>query len=145
MLQKHHSPGQELPYRLDRIALLSLARQNVGHCVSLYLPVHLAGMEVSELSDPVLFRECIREAASQLRQIGVRVAVVQKILAPAEDLIKEDAFWRGQQQGLVFFAAEDFCRYIRLPEAPLRQLVINDHFLLAPLIPFLADNEHFLC
>src|SRR5581483_2848270 len=30
---------QELPFRLDRTALVSLARQNAGGCVSIYLPV----------------------------------------------------------------------------------------------------------
>jgi len=140
---EEQAPVQELPYRLDKTALVSLARQSAGRCVSVYLPVHKGGLAVNELNDAVLFKDCIREAAVQLQQTGLSEPRAQKILAPAYALIDNDDFWRDQLQGLAFFATEGFCRYIRLPQSPKQQVLVNDHFLLSPLIPFLTGSQHF--
>jgi hypothetical protein len=133
----------ELPYRIDKTALVSLARQVAGRCVSIYMPVHKEGLAVNELNDPIAFKDCIRDAERQLQQMGFSVQRIKGILQPAYDLMQDDNFWRSQLLGLAFFATEGFCRYIKLPEEPATKVIVNDHFLLAPLIPFLTNNEHF--
>jgi hypothetical protein len=135
--------AQELPYRIDRTGLLSLEKQAAGVCVSIYMPVHKEGQEVNNLDDPIAFKDCLREAEQRLQQENYGVKNIQRMLQPAYDLISDDSFWRDQLQGLAFFAAEGFCRYIRLPEVPEKEILVNDHFLLTPLIPFLTNNEHF--
>jgi hypothetical protein len=135
--------AQELPYRIDKTALVSLVRQRFDRCISIYLPVHKGGLAVNELNDSIAFKDCVREAEQRLQETGYGVQTIQTILQPAYDLVKDDGFWRRQLQGLAFFAAEGFCRYIRLPETPETEVLVNDHFLLAPLIPFLTADEHF--
>jgi hypothetical protein len=137
------STAQELPYRIDKTGLISLARQNASRCISIYLPVHKGGLAVNELNDPISFKDCVRLAEERLQQEGYGVKDTQRLLQPAYDLILDEGFWRHQLQGLAFFAAEGFCRYIRLPEAPDPEVFISDHFFLTPLIPFLTSNEHF--
>jgi len=142
-LTQSQTSAQELPYRIDKTALVSLQKQGAGDCVSIYLPVHQEGQEVNNLDDPIAFKDCLREAGQRLQQQGLGAQHIRNILQPGYDLTPDDNFWRSQLQGLAFFASAGFCRYMRLPEAPKPGILVNDHFLLTPLIPFLTDNEHF--
>lgn len=133
----------ELPYRLDKKMLTDLAQHQSSRCISIYLPVHSGGVEVNDLSDALMFKNMIQEATLSLLQDGMSKSKIEKWLAPAYALSQDPDFWRNQRLGLAFFAGDDYCRYIRLPNYVQAEVMVNDHFLLTPLIPSIGSMQNF--
>jgi len=123
--------AQELSYRMNKEELVSLIRKCTGYCVSVYVPA----------DDPSSFRNCLKEAEQQGESFGIQN--IQRILEPGFVLAKKDDLRGPSIKGLAFFATEGFAGYISLPEAPEQQVLVNDHFLLAPMIPYMMDESHF--
>ena len=123
--------AQELSYRMNKEELVSLIKKCTGYCVSVYLPAN----------DPSSFRNCLKEAEQQGESFGIQN--MQRILAPGFALAKDDDFWGPSIKGLAFFATQGFAGHISLPEPPEQQVLVNDHFLLAPMIPYMMDDNHF--
>ena len=133
----------EWSYQLDKESLTQLANHRAERCISLYLPAHQAGMEVNMLSDATLCKMMLQQIDQRLQQEGISRDKIEKWLEPIRSLSSDDSFWRAQAQGLAIFIAEEFCRYIKLPEAPRQEWLVNDHFLLTPLVPFISNEAHF--
>jgi len=127
----HIGQVRELPYRMNKEELVSLIKKCKGHCVSMYLPSN----------DPIAFKARLKEAEQQGENFGLKD--IQRLLEPGYALIQQEDVWQSSGQGLAFFSTQGFAGYVRLPEAPEQEVLVNDHFLLKPMIPYMNEGGYF--
>src|SRR6266446_5104284 len=108
--------------------------------VSLYLPIHVAGREIRQ--NRIRLRNLLSAAADRLAT-NWRGSKVDALLAPAQALVEDGAFWRHQRQGLGVFLAPGLARIHKLPIAVPEEMVLGSHFHIKPLLPLLDDAGPF--
>jgi hypothetical protein len=101
--------------------------------VSLYLPTHRAGREVTQ--DPVLFRRLVASAAEEVTD--------GELLTAAARLVDDREFWAHGSDGLAVLAGADGTTVIRLSEPTAEFMVVSDRFHLKPLMAALARRVEF--
>jgi hypothetical protein len=69
--------------------------------------------------------------------------VIDDILRPAEQLLKDDDFWHHQTQGLALFLAPDTHSCCLLPYDPGSVVHVHTSFILMPLVPMLMEGESY--
>ena len=134
---------QEISGRMDKQIFTDLAAEHGRTCITIYLPAHAAGQEVNEQQDMKMFKNTLQQAQKLLQENENTSPALQQMLAPGYELLKDDAFWRNQQEGLACFITEDSFRYMRLPMNIQQQVYCNHSFLLTPLLPALTSSEQF--
>ncbi|HAZ64941.1 MAG TPA: hypothetical protein DCZ72_15210 [Armatimonadetes bacterium] len=92
----------------------------------------------------MLFRSLLQRAEQMLAAQGTRAPEIEALLAPAQRLLVDNAFWTGQLQGLAVYLAPGQLSWYRLPMAIEEQVIIGDRFIIRPLLPLLTLNTHFL-
>jgi hypothetical protein len=100
-------------------------------------------VEVNEQADMTNFKSQIQQVAASLKQKNFEGDRIQKILEPAYELLKDESFWRNMNRGLAVFIAEDFFRFIKMPEPPAGELLMNTSFFLKPLVNAMTVKEYF--
>lgn len=118
----------------------NLIEQPQGLCISIYLPVEVAGPEMRQ--NPIRFKNLIREAENRLIELGVERTEAGKMLEPALSL-DEAEFWGQQDRGLALFVAGEFFHYYRLPIEVDELVVVSEQFHLKPLLQFLTGDGRF--
>ncbi len=101
--------------------------------VSLYLPTHRAGREVTQ--DPVVLRRLVASAAEEVTD--------GEFLAPAASLVDDREFWAHGSAGLAVLAGDDGTTVIRLAEPTDEFMVVSDRYHLKPLMAALARRVEF--
>lgn len=112
-------------------------------CISIYLPTHKFGFAVNEKQDQIVFKNQLQECARQLSLKGIDPVSIDKLLNPAYEILEDLPFWRSLQHGLAVFIANNFFKFIRMPDTAKEEIYINSSFYLSPLIPQLTNNAHF--
>jgi hypothetical protein len=134
---------QELPGVLTKELFENLANYKGEFCVSVYLPTHRSGVEVNELEDSIMFKNVLQEVTSELKNKGADQGRIQRMLESGYELFRNTAFWRNQEQGLAVFIADDYFKFVKMPETPTRELLINTSFMVKPLVNAMTVNEYF--
>jgi len=101
--------------------------------VSLYLPTHRAGREVTQ--DPVLLRHLVASAMEEVTD--------GQLLAATASLVDDREFWAHGSAGLAVLAGADGTTAIRLSEPPRELGVVSDRVHLKPLIAAVARRVEF--
>ncbi len=109
------------------------ATSSSSELVSIYLPTHRAGREVTQ--DPVLFRRLIANAASEV--------AAGELLAAAARLVDDRDFWAHGSVGLAVLAGPEGTTAIRLSEPTGELAVVSDRFHLKPLVAARARRVEF--
>jgi hypothetical protein len=122
----------EIDVTVDDLGTWS-ATSSSSELVSIYLPTHQAGREVSQ--DPVLFRQLVANAAEEVAE--------RELLAAAERLVGDREFWAHGSPGLAVLAGPDGTTAIRLSEPTAALAVVSDRFHLKPLVAALARRVEF--
>ncbi|MBW2560969.1 MAG: hypothetical protein JRE40_08955 [Deltaproteobacteria bacterium] len=122
--------------------LKSLMRQQLGICVSIYMPTIRKGTEIQQ--NQIRYKNLLRDAGDRLLASGeLRPSEIKEMLAPAQELLGNIPFWQGQGDGLALFMAEESLTYYRLPQNFEELVVITDRFHIKPLIPTLVSDTEF--
>lgn len=121
--------------------LKELTSRHTDLCVSLYLPTHRAGRDTEQ--DPIRFKNLLRDVEERLLSNGLREPDVERMLAPAKDLLNAPEFWRHQSDGLALFFSSGEIHTYRLPIRFGEFVVVSDRFHLKPLLQYLANDGHF--
>lgn len=111
-------------------------------CVSLYMPSHRAGPETRQ--DPVRLKNLLGRAEADLLERGLRRPEARELLAPAEELVGDGAFWQHQGDGLAVFLSPRLRRVYRLPVSFDELVMVNDRFHVKPLLRLLTGDGRFL-
>lgn len=127
--------------QLSRAELEELMQRREGPSVSIFAPMVKAGKETQQ--NPIRFKNLVRQAREGLIEHGVADTEVDRLLAPAADLIDDLPFWQHQSTGLAVFVSQGFFRYYRLPLEVRELAVVEDRFHLKPLLPLLSGDGRF--
>jgi hypothetical protein len=76
---------------LSKKELEELTGRPEGPCASIYLPTHRTGVETRQ--DPIRLKNLLGQARERLVARGLRTTEVDKILEPAQGLLKNELFW----------------------------------------------------
>jgi hypothetical protein len=134
---------EELPGVLTKEIFNDLASFSAECCVSILLPTHASGVEINEQVDSTNFKTALQDVEKKLSEKKANQLLIQKILQPAYDLLRDDSFWLKLSDGLAVYMSENTFKYIKLPAAPIQETMVNSSFLVAPLIPFVSRSEYF--
>jgi hypothetical protein len=120
-----------------------LSRKESEHAISIYLPTHSAGKEVNERYDSIRFKNLLQAITEVLNERGLNGDQTKSLLEPASQLLKEEEFWLGLDQGLAVFIADDFFEVKTVPVTVQEEFHINSRFHLTPLVSLFMDRPHF--
>ena len=125
----------------NRAHLQELAQTEPKICVSLYMPAFRFESELSQ--NPIRFKNLIKKAREELEEQGLGSTELDEMLAPAYDLLEDQAFWHQQSDGLVMFLTKNGARFYRMPLHFEELVVTGKRFHLKPLFPIIASNNRF--
>lgn len=140
---KVRSNVEELPGILTKDIFVELAGYNKAPCVSILMPTHKAGVEVNERVDVSAFKTCLQQVEKRLIEKGTDQTTIKRMLTPAYDLLKEDAFWHSLNNGLAVYMADGFFKFVKLSAPFVQHVYINNSFYVSPLVPFMVKAEYF--
>lgn len=127
--------------RLTKQSLLDLLREPQGHCISIYMPTERKGAETQQ--GPIRLKNLLGQAQAELVALGERTPDIESLLAPAQALVSHNAFWQYQSDGLALLLAADSMATYRLPIAFQETVVVNERFLIKPLLPLVSGEGTF--
>lgn len=131
---------EELPGVLSKELFESLVNYTGEFCVSLYLPTHRVS---NGQEDKLAFKNSLQQTAAELKAKGIDAERIERVLEPGYELIRNDVFWRYQDQGLAVFVADDFFKYVKMPDTPVPELLVNSSFMVKPLVNAMTVKEYF--
>jgi hypothetical protein len=133
-MSKSVSPIRTLvDHELSIDDVVALAGTGTSQRVSLYLPTHTAGRDVTQ--DPIRLRTLIRLATEETED--------PSMLEAARGLAGDPAFWAHSSAGLAVLVEEGNTIAIRLSEEVDELAVVSDRFHLKPLLVALAHATSF--
>ena len=92
-----------------------LASQEIGPCVSIYMPIDRKNVRPEQETDRL--NRFLKQAEERLIEMEMRRPYAEAILEPAHTLIASDDFWHQPRDGIALFLAPDYFRYF--DELPL--------------------------
>lgn len=130
---------------LSRKEFEKLANYHGENCVSIYIPTHRSGKEVTNGKDALLFKNQLQKVRRTLTEMGMHENSAREYLQPAYKLHEDSNFWHHQLEGLAVFIAQDHFSYHRVP-LPLDELcTVSKSFHLQQLVPlFNGDGLYYI-
>jgi len=125
----------------NREELRRLAQMQDDVCISIYMPAHR--YESGWSQNPTRFKNLMREARDDLRDIGYKEDQIDELFADAQNQADDSAFWRNMSDGLAIFITGSSTEFFRLPLAFDELSVVGERFHLKPLFPLIATNNRF--
>ncbi len=135
--------AEELPGILTKELFRELATYQASCCISIFLGTHNAGVEVNEHYDLISFKNALQKTAGILKERNVEATVIEKMLEPGFELLRNDEFWQQLSPGLAVFIADGYFKYIKMPKTAVPDIVVEDTFYVTPLIPIMVSKEYF--
>ncbi|WP_138431073.1 hypothetical protein [Fodinibius saliphilus] len=126
---------------ITREDILNLAEKEQDICISIYLPTHKMGEEVQQ--DPIRLKNLLTEAKEQLKEHKVKEQRIKNVLKEPTDLLDKPMFWQHNDKGLALFITEDDFEYHRVPHSFKERVMVDDHFLITPLVPMISLEGSF--
>ncbi|HKK44496.1 MAG TPA: hypothetical protein VJ964_03175 [Balneolaceae bacterium] len=126
---------------ITRDDILKLAKTERDVCISLYLPTHKKGEEVQQ--DPIRLKNLLNKAQKQLKDHEVNNNRIEKLLKEPRKLLEKPLFWQHNDKGLALFVSEEDFNYYRIPHTFKERVMVDDHFLITPLIPMISLEGTF--
>lgn len=126
---------------ITRENILNLANQEHEVCVSIYLPTHEKGEEVQQ--DPIRLKNLLSDAKEQLKEHELTEQQIDDLLDEPQQLLNKPLFWQHNDKGLALFISEDNFEYFRIPHSFKERVMVDDHFLITPLVPMITLEGTF--
>lgn len=109
--------------------------------VTITLPTHKKGEESKQ--DPIRLKNLITEAKSAIKQKNNNPGYADTLLKQAIELLNKPMFWAHVDLGLVIYISENKFDVFKLPYEVNEQVVVDDHFLITPLLPLTSMDGTF--
>ncbi|HEX6983187.1 MAG TPA: hypothetical protein VF181_10540 [Balneolaceae bacterium] len=126
---------------ITRETIVNLANQENDTCISIYLPTHKMGEEVQQ--DPIRLKNLLNEVKNQLREHNIPEQKIEKLLTEPKKLLDQPSFWSQNDEGLALFISEESFDYFRVPHSFEERILVDDHFLITPLVPMISLEGTF--
>ncbi len=119
---------------------MELARVHDPLCVSLILPTTHGPEGAKE--GRLRLKNLLASARDEVR---ARTGALQtdELLAPAEEILEDDKFWRDVSQGLAIYLAKDVVKVRRVPGETSTVGLVADRFAITPTLPALIPDTQF--
>jgi hypothetical protein len=126
---------------ITRENIVDLANEEHDACISIYLPTHKKGEQVQQ--DPIRFKNLLNQAKDQLNDHNVGDQEIEALMDEAKELLDKPLFWQHNDKGLAVFISEDKFEYYRIPHSFKERVMVDDHFLITPLVPMISLEGTF--
>lgn len=134
---------QQIKGAADKQTFAALASEKGDPCITIYMPTHASGKEVNEQQDLIFFKNQLQQTQKMLEEKNVHHLQIESLLQPGYTLLRDEQFWRNQQEGLVFFIKENSFRYMQLPVSAGQQIYCNHSFMLTPMLSLISNSDQF--
>lgn len=125
---------------LDQTGFENLVNSRGGAHVSLFMPTHRVSGGKEADQDKLRLKNLLSAVGDELSRNGTEREEVERLLAPAWELQRDDPAWSYMSDGLALFLHDgELMRYriaLELPEL----VVLGERFALGPTIPLLSDQ-----
>jgi hypothetical protein len=118
----------------------TLANIREDYCVSIYIPTHRAGEEVTSGKDSLLLKNKLQKVKHTMMELGMTEAQAKEYLQPAQRLHDENTFWHHQLDGLAIFLSKNHFSYHRLPVRLEEFSCVTNSFHLQQLVPLMSGD-----
>lgn len=108
--------------------LIQLIGQESGLCVTLLMPTHSRGRDITE--NRVRFKNLIAQSISK---VGDRSDAVKARLENLAKLEHDQDFWQHQSAGYALFVCENHEQHFALPHAPDETVSVANHFYVSSI------------
>ncbi|MFH1639114.1 MAG: hypothetical protein ABIB93_02205 [Chloroflexota bacterium] len=125
---------------LSNDELKALMGERNDFCISIYMPTERVG-DIQQ--NRIRLKNLLGRAEDQLITSGTRSAEARKILEPVRSFETGTLFWQNRSNGLAIFISPNTFRYGHLPLHFEEKMVVNNRFLIKPLLPILSGNSYF--
>jgi hypothetical protein len=129
---------------ITRADVEELCLDRSGVCLSLYAPLNKTGLDVRQNS--IRFKNLLAEAEIALGQAQARPLLIQKMLEPAHELLREDGdrvHLEAPGTGFALFIAPDEFRSFRLTVPVSEEVIADRRFHILPVLPMLVGDGRF--
>lgn len=138
--EETESSGKELSPFLTKDELTQLSIHQSEISISAYMET---GMDKNGQKDMHAFKNVLQKLSSELKSKRVDNGVIEKLLKPGFELLKDDKFWTNSLKGLAVFISDNQFVYMRLPVSPKEEILVNSTFYMTPLIPMITARDYF--
>ena len=127
---------------MTRAEFDELVGEGDGVRVSLFVPTHrVSGGKAGE-EDRIRWRNLLTAVEHALQRDGMDRAQVSELLAPAWELHRDVMAWAHMAEGLAMFLRPGWHASYRVPLDLPELGAVGPGFVLAPLLPLLADRNY---
>ena len=126
---------------ITRQTVLNLVEQAQNPSVSIYIPTHVMGEQVQQ--DPIRFKNALKQAELKLKELQVDDRQIESLLEEPAKLLNRPMFWQESDKGLAVFITQDLFEYMRVSLEFKEQVLVDDHFLITPLLPMVTLQGTF--
>jgi len=134
--------GMQLITSMDKDTFTQLASHPADVCVTVYVSTHSSGEEKNQGEDKRALKDALQQVRHSMEQLKIQ-DVIDDILEPAENLLKDDNFWHAQARGLALFLAPDIHSCCLLPYDPGNETHVHTSFILTALAPMLNESDGY--
>lgn len=124
----------------ESIDFYKLIQRNEYPCISIYLPTHIFGNDITE--DPIRLKNLLNKCQNKLESEFSKKQV-SMILKPGFEILSDSMFWNHQNQGLTIFTSPSFTECFHLSLMPEEKFYIGSYFYILPLIPMLIKSKDY--
>lgn len=126
---------------ITRETLRSLAGMEGGPFVSVFHPTVRATFQDQQHRDRL--KTMLARSEPLLAARGLKRNEIDRFLAPARDLIRDEGFWRQRLDGLAVYIGHGFLKFYRVPFTLTELVEVSDTPCVRPLLPAAATPGHF--
>ncbi|NLD33000.1 MAG: hypothetical protein GX662_12205 [Trichococcus flocculiformis] len=111
-----------------------------GPLVSLYLPIHKSYPD--KKSDPVVFRNLLRDVENSLRQ-EASTDWFKSMMKPLYELRDDTDFWNLDYEGIAVLASKNRCIVYHLHHPVMESAVVGRRYQIRPLLKAFQSIENY--
>ncbi|MDZ7766466.1 MAG: hypothetical protein U5K00_18920 [Melioribacteraceae bacterium] len=125
----------------DRLKELIKPRQEP--CISIYIPTHNEWSEKEQ--DRIRFKNQLQNIAAQLKEKGYDSPEIDELLNEANELYKNEDFWKHTSSGLAMFISNEETLFYRVPITFNEYSKVSYRYYIKPLLPLVSqDGRYFI-
>lgn len=126
---------------ITRDIILEIINNTVENSISIYLPTHTMGEQVQQ--DPIRLKNMLSDIEDELSSNGMKQNDIDDLLEEPRKLLDRPHFWQHSDKGLALFIGEDYFEYFRVPLDFRARYLIDDYFLVTPILPMISLEGTF--
>ena len=124
----------------DELSALAMARKDPS--VSIYMP-RLRPM-TGVRQDSLRLKHLLQEAEEKLVARGMDPSISKAFLEPAEKMLSDIFFWKGQHDGLAIFLNSENSYFYQVPLEVPELVVVSQNFHLKPLLGLISTDVFYI-